>query len=361
MDKLVFKCPINNVSFGNVSINLLREMFYRDISVSLFPIGNPDISVYDKLSKEFKDWLQSSIDNRYKLLDKELPTLQLWHINGSENRITSKSHLITFYELDQPTESEKNIVKIHDSVMFSSSYSSKNFKSIGCNNSSSLHVGFDPDLFKTNKEYLKDKIHFGLMGKFEKRKHTGKILKLWAEKYGNNYNYQLSCCINNPFIKPDQLNQLIGQALDGKQYGNINFLPFLKTNSEVNEFLNAIDIDLTGLSGAEGWNLPSFNASALGKWSIVLNETSHRDWAKPDNCILVESKSKTPAYDGTFFHKGAVFNQGNIFEFNDDEVLSKMEKAESICKSENKEGLKLQEKFSYKNMLDKIVRNIEIN
>lgn len=361
MDKLVFKCPINNVSFGNVSVNLLREMFKRDISVSLFPVGKPDVAVYDKLEKDFKNWLQSSIDNRYKLLEKNLPTLQLWHINGSENRITSKSHLITFYELDEPTESEKNIVNMQDSVMFSSSYSSKLFKSIGCTNSSSIHVGFDPDLHETNKKYLTNKVHFGLMGKFEKRKHTGKILKLWADKYGNNYNYQLSCCINNQFLKPEQLNQLIGQALDGKQYGNINFLPFLKTNSEVNEFLNAIDIDLTGLSGAEGWNLPSFNATALGKWSIVLDSTSHKDWANRENSILVEPKSKTPAYDGHFFQKGAMFNQGNIFEFEDEDVLQKMEEAESMCGSKNEKGIELQEKFSYSKMLDSVLKNIENN
>lgn len=361
MESLIFKCPINQVSFGNVSLNLLREMYKKGMSIAHFPIGNVDASVYDKLDSELKEWLQSSINNRFKLLKKDIPTLQLWHINGSENRITKDHHLISFYELDSPTESEKNIVDIHDSVMFSSSYASKAFKSVGCSNVSNVHVGFDPDFHKTGKTYLKDKIHFGLMGKWEKRKHTAKIIKLWADKYGNNYNYQLSCCINNPFIKPEQLNQLIGQALEGKQYGNINFLPFLKTNSEVNEMLNAIDIDLTGLSGAEGWNIPSFNASALGKWSIVLNATSHKDWANESNSIIVEPSGKSPAYDGTFFHQGAPFNQGNIYEFNSDEVVSKMEQAETVCKKENSEGLKLQEKFSYKNMLESVLKTIDKN
>lgn len=361
MDSLIFKCPVNPVSFGNVSLNLLREMFKRDMVIAHFPIGNVDASVYDKLPNDLKEWLQNSINNRFKLLKKDLPTLQLWHINGSESRITPKHHLITFYELDKPTDTEKNIVDIHDSVMFSSEYSAKAFKSIGCKNVSHIPIGFDPDFHKTGKEYLQDKVHFGLMGKFEKRKHTGRILRLWAEKYGNNYNYQLSCCINNSFLKQDQLNQLIHQALDGKKYGNINFLPFLKTNSEVNEFMNAIDIDLTGLSGAEGWNLPAFNATALGKWSIVLNATSHKDWANEQNSILVEPSGKTPAYDGVFFQEGAPFNQGNIHTFNDEEVLSKMEEAELKCKKENTEGLKLQENFSYSNMLDCVIKNIENN
>jgi len=359
MNSLIFKCPINNVSFGNVSVNLLREMHKRDMNIAHFPIGKPDISVFDKLGKDFQEWLQTSIDNRFKLLNKDLPTLQLWHINGSENRITRKHHLITFHELDSVTESEKNISSIHDSIMFSSSYSSKLFKSVGCENISHIGVGFDQDLNQTGKDYLKDKVHFGLMGKWEKRKHTAQIIRIWADKYGNNYNYQLSCCINNPFLKPEQLNSFIGKALEGKKYGNINFLPFLKTNSEVNELLNAIDIDLTGLSGAEGWNLPSFNATALGKWSIVLNATSHKDWANDKNCILVEPSGKTPAYDGHFFQEGAMFNQGNIYTFDRSDVESKMEYAETLCKQENTEGLKLQKDFSYSSVLDKIIKNIE--
>ena len=357
MQEIIFKCPINSLSFGNVSLNLLREMFKRDITVGHFPIGNPDASAFN-LDKDLQEWLQACINNRYKLLSKDTPTLQLWHLNGSENRITRDQFLLTFYELDSPTSTEKSLVEVQNKVIFSSDHAVRAFKGTGCNNIASSPMGFDPDFHDTGKEYLKDKIHFGLMGKFEKRKHTAKILKLWADKYGNNYDYQLSCCINNSFMKPEQLNGLIHEALGGERYGNINFLPFLKTNEEVNELLNAIDIDLTGLSGAEGWNLPSFNASALGKWSIVLNNTSHKDWANESNCILVEPNGKIPAYDGVFFHPGAEFNQGNINTFNDEEVLAKMSEAEGKCKEENSEGLKLQEIFSYSKTLDSILSHM---
>lgn len=100
------------------------------------------------------------------------------------------------------------------------------------------------------------------MGKFEKRKHTEKIIKLWLSKYGNNNKYQLTVCVTNPFFKQEEMSAVIHNTLEGKRYSNVNFLPYLKTNSEVNELLNSIDIDLTGLSGAEGWNLPAFNATA---------------------------------------------------------------------------------------------------
>ena len=71
------------------------------------------------------------------------------------------------------------------------------------------------------------------------------------------------------------MNQAIASSFRNQNWTNVNLLPRLKTNSEVNDFINSIDIDLSGLSNGEGWNLPAFNATALGKWSIVSNCSAH--------------------------------------------------------------------------------------
>ena len=156
---------------------------------------------------------------------------------------------------------ETAIAEVQDHVFFSSNDARDNFKRVGIKNTSFVPLGFDEDFKQTGKDYLADTVHFGLMGKFENRKHTQKIIKTWLKKYGNNNKYLLTCCVNNPFFKPEQLQGLIQETLEGKHYNNINFLPILAKNSEVNEFLNSIDIDLTGLSGGEGWNLPAFNST----------------------------------------------------------------------------------------------------
>ena len=148
-------------------------------------------------------------------------------------------------------------------------------------------------------------------------------------------------------------------CLENKQYKNINFLPHLKTNSEVNDLLNSIDIDLTGLSGAEGWNLPSFNASCLGKWSIVLNATSHKDWATKENSILVETNGTEPAYDGKFFQENSPFNQGNIYTWDSDIVSQAMDTAVSKKGQINKAGEDLKNKFSYSNAVDTLIKGLE--
>ena len=356
MDKIIYKGAANSLSFGNVSINLLREIYKKEISVAFFPFGdNLDFNAFDKLDKDFKDWVFSSAQNRFHILDKDDVTLCQWHINGSESRVGRKQVLFTFYEVDQPTSIEKSIVDLQDECIFSSSHAYNCFKSLGSSNVHHIPIGFDEDFTESDEDYLPEKIHFGLMGKFEKRKNTAQIIKNWAKKYGNNFKYQLSCCINNPFFPEDQMNRIIAQTLEGKHYGNINFIPHLKTNSEVNEFINAIDIDLTGLSGAEGWNIPSFNSTALGKWSIVMNHTSHQDWANSENSILVEPEVKVEIFDGTFFKKGDAFNQGSMNQVSDETMIEAFEKSESLAKTKNKQGLKLQKQFTYEKTLNKIM------
>jgi len=356
---LIVEAPINSLSFGNVSYNILRQLWRKDVSVVFFPLGqNADFKSFDKIDSEFSKWLQESAQNANKNLKKDIPSLKLWHLNGSHSRIGSKQGLYTFYEVDEPTEQEVNLAKYQDKVWFSSNYSADSFKKFGVD-ADVIPVGFDEDFHKTNKQYLNpDVTHFGLMGKFEKRKHTEKIIKLWLHKYGNNNKYQLSVCVTNPFFKQEEMQSILSNCLDGKRYTNINFIPYLNTNSEVNDFLNAIDIDLTGLSGAEGWNIPSFNASCLGKWSIVLNETSHKDWASKDNSIIVESNGKEPCYDGKFFQEGSPFNQGNIYTWDSDIVAQAMETASQKKGQINTEGEKLKEQFSYSSSVDRLLKGI---
>jgi hypothetical protein len=304
-------------------------------------------------------WLEVSANSFNKKIKPDMPTFKLWHLNGAASRIGNSQFLYSFYELDEPTPEEINLAKFQNKVWFSSNYAVNKFKELGVN-AEFLPVGFDEDFFKTDKKYLDSNIvHFGLMGKFEKRKHTEKIIRLWLEKYGNNNKYQLSVCVTNPFLNQEEMNAVLSNCLQGTRYTNINFISYLKTNSEVNELLNSIDIDLTGLSGAEGWNLPSFNSTCLGKWSIVLNATSHKDWANEENCILVEPNGKEECYDNKFFQKGASFNQGNIYTWDRDIVSQAMDKAVSKKGQINAEGEKLKDEFSYSRSVDRLLKGIE--
>ena len=354
--RLLVNAPISSLSFGNVSVNIVRELFKKNIDLTFFPIGDKaEMEAYDKIEPDFVKYLQEATNNRYSKISKDIPSLKLWHIFGSETRHSKNQSLFTFHEVSEVTNIEKNLLKLQDNIFVSSNYTKNIFNLNGLDNVTHVPLGFDNDFQITNKTYLQDKIHFGILGKFENRKNTARIIKSWLKLFGNKPEYQLSCAITNPFLDKARFQNELLKVLEGKNYNNLNFVPYMQTNSEVNDYLNSIDIDLGGLSGSEGWNLPSFNATALGKWSVVINATAHKDWATKDNSILIEPSSLKDCYDDVFFKKGQSFNQGQFFDISDQEMNDAILKSLSYAKTPNPEGLKLQKQFTYERTVETIL------
>jgi hypothetical protein len=356
-----FNAPINSLSLGNVSLNFVRELIKKGDLTAFFPQkNNCDLAAFDLLEESVKIGISEAYEGRFKRFDQDEPTLKVWHIDGSEESFGANRYLYTFYETDEPTLEEINLVKNNKATIFSSSEARDLFASTGLDNVHYVPLGFDQDIIKVQPKKNDDVIHFGLVGKLEKRKNTQRIIRLWLDKFGNNPKYQLTCLVNNPFFQKDIYRQVISQTVGDKHWNNINFLNTLKTNSEVNLLTRSIDIDLSGLSSGEGWNLPSFNATAVGNWSVVSNCSAHKDWATEDNAILVDvEKEKRDCYDNVFFHKGSSFNQGKFYSISDESIISGIEEAVKRAKTENKNGLKLQKDFTYSDSIDKIKQIIK--
>jgi len=359
---LAFNLPVNSVSFGQISTLILRELYNSKVDVGIIPIGNIDVSTQSDLTQEFGNWLQQSINSSLETFNRKNKIFKLWHLNGSFESYSNEQVLLSFYELDQPTKVESNTVKNNYKVLFSSKETVEIFKNLGCKNVEYIPLAFDKHNFnRIDKSYfLDDRIVFNLVGKLEKRKHHLKLIKLWAQKFGNNKKYALQCCIFNPFIKSEDQNALISQALEGKTYFNINFLPFMGQNKIYNDFLNSANIVL-GMSGAEGWGLPEFHSVAMGKHAVIMNAHGYKSWANQENSVLVEPNSKVQAYDNIFFHQGAPYNQGNIYDFDGSDFISACELA--IKKTENQKlnqkGLALQKEFSSEKFLQNILTHLK--
>ncbi len=353
--------PINSVSFGQVSVALLRELHARGLQPCIFPISDQfDLSAQDEVSEDFSKWLNSSLQKRFDHHSRENPTFKLWHLSGSLESFSEKQILFSFHELDEVTPTEKNIAK-NNKLIFSSSYSKETFKRSGVDDVSTVPLGFDSHNFKIkNQPYLKGKIVFNLTGKLEKRKNHKQVIQSWVKKYGNNKEYVLQCAISNPFLKQEDFSRLVNEILEGKSYFNVNFLGSMQKNSLYNDYLNSANIIL-GMSGGEGWGLPEFQSVALGKHAVILNATGYKDWATEKNSILVEPSGKREVYDGIFFNKGQPFNQGSTFVFDDDEFINACEEAVEKYKSNplNEDGVYLQDCFSYKKTVDSILKIIE--
>lgn len=350
--------PLNSLSFGQVSFNLLYEFYKMGLNPSIFKASEHqiDFSAYD-FDQDFINWIVANHNDSFAKHSRKYPVIRLWHINDSIRTYSDKQILFTFHETDQLTNVESNILK-NSTVCCSSSYTKSVFANHGIQ-SDVVPLGFDSKHFKrTNKTYFQDnRITFNLCGKFEKRKHHAKIIKAWVKKFGKNNKYSLQCAINNQFYQDqNELKVIYGTILEGKTYFNVSFLGNMPKNSIYNDYLNSADI-IIGMSGAEGWGLPEFQSVALGKHAVILNATAYKEWANKDNSVLVEPIGKTEVYDGKFFSKGTPFNQGNIFDFSEDEFIAGCEQAIQRVEKDriNHEGLKLQDKFTYSDTAKKLL------
>tara|TARA_R100000808_G_C2152471_1_gene161940 strand:+ start:444 stop:1538 length:1095 start_codon:yes stop_codon:yes gene_type:complete len=354
--------PLNSVSFGQVSIAILKELKKKGHNPSIFPISeNVDLSTQED-NKDFTEWITRGIQKANRSHKRDMPTFKLWHINGSLGSFSKNQILFTFYELDQPTPEEVNIVKNNSKVLFSSSETTQIYNFLGIDNVHTVPLGFDKDNFHTKeKTYFKDnRITFNVVGKFEKRKHHQKLIKAWLKKYGNKEGYFLQISVFNPFIKPEDNQKVATMLLENKKYFNVNFYGFMAKNSLYNDFLNSGDIIL-GMSGGEGWGLPEFHSVAMGKHAVILNASAYKEWANEKNSVLVDPCGKIPVYDNMFFQEGQPYNQGNIYNFDEDAFIEACEEAVKRTKSNrvNKEGLKLQEDFTYAKTTDAILKHLE--
>jgi len=366
MTPIAFNVPINTVSFGQVSTLLLRTYFKRSLAegnslpdLRVFPYGGQiDLSSQEK-DDMFELWLKNKIDEALESHSKSDPCFKLWHLIGALESHSCEQSLLSFYELDSPTKIEINIAK-NNKAFFTSQYTCDIFQSVGVE-CGYIPLPFDDDNFKrTDKKYFEDdRVTFSLVGKLEKRKRHEKILSAWAKKFGNNEKYYLNCALYNPFLQPEQNNGFIHQALDGQKYYNINFVNYMSENQVYNDFLNSGDI-VIGMSGGEGWGLPEFHSVAMGKHGVIMNAHGYKGWANKDNSILIDPSGKIDSSDGLFFQKGKNHNQGQIFDFDEDDFISGCEEAIKRYESNptNDSGLTLQKDFSKDRFLDNVLSTL---
>lgn len=355
---LSVEVPINSLSMGQVSVAILRELYKQGENVLIYPIGNVDLSAQTP-DNNFNVWLNQGIANFQKSHNKNKRVFKLWHPNQSLSSVSKEQILLTFHESSVLTDTEINILSQQYKVLVTSQYTKQVFETFGLTNVVYCPLGFDEWNFKqVNVKPIENVVNWFVGGKLEQRKCQLKTIQLWARKYGNNPNHRLNCLIFNPFLESKQQEAVIQQVLGGQHYWNIKFNQPLKTNFEVNQLLNAIDIDLTGISHCEGFNLIPFHSLCLGKQAIFLDAHIHKDYCTSENSILVEPSGMIAANDGIWFRPGAEFSQGFWHNFKDETVVAAMEQAEKKAKTLNTKGIELREKFNYKKTVEIIKQEL---
>lgn len=354
--KFNLEAPLNDVSFGQTSFGLLTGAMELGVETRFYPTTPVVTSPYS-ITQEISNFINKSI-NDFSNINASEPVVNLWHINELQRSHGKKKIGFTFHETDRLTSTETNILNQLDLIIVSSDYTKSVFEQSVVTPIKVVPLGFDKYHFKIQRKdpKLQDKIVFGLFGKLEGRKATTRIIKNWVSVFGNNPNFILNACVSNKMLSKEEFNLRVQEALGGKVVSNVNFLPFFTKNTDFNTILNTIDIDLTGMSLCEGWNLPAFQNIALGKNAIVFDAHAHKMYANEDNAILVKPNGKmVKAVDNICFTEGGKFNQGYWQDFDDSDLIEAMKLSTKLGKQLNINGIKLQEDFTYKKTVEKIL------
>jgi hypothetical protein len=150
---------------------------------------------------------------------------------------------------------------------------------------------------------------------------------------------------------------LIKQVVGPNKPFNVQFFPVMKENFVYNDFLNSADIIL-GMSGGEGWGLPEFHSVAMGKHAVILNAHGYQSWVNDSMATLVNPVGKVSSIDNMFFRQGDAFNQGNIFDWNEDDFIAACETTIKKVESNrlNVGGLVLQQTYNKELFVDNIIK-----
>ena len=351
-----FESPFNFTSIGQVSFNIFKEVAKKE-EIALFPVKeNKDVSCFTPSALEASQ-LQTSFNNSVLNFDRNNRSLLIWHIRGSEQSVGREQDLLTFHETDRLTKYEVSVLKQKRKIFVTSKYTKNVFDNQldGAVDVIYTPLGFDTSSFHRIDKREADIITFGLRGKIEGRKNTIRIIRAWVKTFGGDPRYRLDCSVHNSFYSLEDQTSMIANALPDKRLPwNVNMLPFLSSNALYNKALNNADIDLTGMSSCEGFNLPLFQSLCLGKQCIVLNAHVHKDYCTPENSILIEPNGMVDAIDGKFFVEGNIVSQGEWFDFKDSHLVDAMLLAAKNGIVRNTEGEKLQS-WTYEKTADTIL------
>ena len=370
MSNFSLHVPINSTSLGQVSTNVLYELFSRKLEPNIFPIGGVDFSSYeDILPEEFAVWLQHCIRKSLSDFKRNEPSLRIWHINGSHESVSKYPFLYFFHELDQLTATEKNILNSYEKIASPCSFTEGVCNEYGANGCKTINLSYNSLAFKKIdvKKYENNEIVIALAGKFEKRKHTASVIKLLKNKFGNNKKFKIHLHIFNPFFHQDpqkamEINKMkVLESCDGEIPFNFVMMPYFRKLTELNQAYNMADIVVDG-SGGESWSLPSFHMAGLGKQCVVNFNSGIKEWATDDNSIKIMPNGKISSADGLFFKEGAPFNCGNIYDLDLDSMSNGLDIAlKNVTDGKvNEGGEQLSSKFTDSKFCDELLELIKL-
>jgi len=355
--KLNVNCPINSTGYGITSQNITKELYKKNIDISLFPIGQ-GIEVN---SEEDKTTIKTLID-RSNTFDYGAACLKIWHQYDLASKI-GHGHYYTFpfFEVDKLTDREKHHLNYSDFIFVASNWAKKVL--LENNITKNIFVaplGVDHSIFKIpNKIRLEQPVYrFFHIGKWEHRKSHDFLIRAFSEAFETTDNVELWMLPFNPFLNEKENQYWFNMVGQSKLKDKVKIFGRLNTQYELASFIFQCNCGVF-LSRAEGWNNEIVESMAMDKPIIATNYSAHTEYLTKNNSFMVDIDETEPANDGKWFN-----GFGNWAKLGDKQLEQTVEYMRYVYKNNidsNKPGLETAAYYSWSRTADVINNTMEKN
>ena len=355
--KLNLQAPINQLGYGVAGINILKALQAEEVEVSLFPIGQPQVT-----NQTDADAVRKGLETA-QMFDSQAPCVKIWHQNQMAERIGSGKFIgFPIFELDTFNELEKHHLNSCDELMVCSKWAKQVCLDqlhmspnghIYLDADAQVHVvplGVDAELFPPAPARQDDKTIFFNCGKWEIRKGHNILIKAFEKVLEHGENAELWMMCTNPFNSEEENNKWH----ELYNHPKVKLIPRMETQQEVYNIMSQVDCGVFPSRG-EGWNLELLEMMAAGKHVVATEYSAHTEFCTEENSYLLPISDIEPAFDNKWF-----FGQGNWAKIDDTEVdmLTKlMQRFIKLSKGKvNLEGIETAKKFSWQNTAKEMVK-----
>jgi glycosyltransferase involved in cell wall biosynthesis len=343
--------PINSLGYGVAGYNILKELYRRDPSVALYPIGQPDLD---------DDFIVGAVNNM-RNLELDRPHVKIWHQHDLFQRVGRGKHFgFPIFELTEFDVRELTSMSHCDELLVCSEWAKEVVnKSVGLK-TSVVPLGVDTEIFYPSRLLNSEKTIFFNCGKWEKRKGHDILGECFNKAFTKTDNVELWMMCDNPFLPEDKKNSWESLYKTSGLSDKIRLIPRQQHHQDVARLMNMVDCGVFP-ARAEGWNLELLEMMACGKHVIATNYSAHTEFCSPVNSRLVNTHNLETAFDGVFFDGTKGF-WAELAKDQEDAIIEYMRDIHSLKQSGqlglNQNGIDTANKFTWKNTVDKLLETV---
>lgn len=349
-------CPINQLSYGIVSLNLIRELVLQNVNVRVWPIGDRINDLSNEQVEYYK--LKGCIKPGFAF-DYNAPCLKIFHQFSLADSI-GKGPRIGFpiFELDKFSELEKCHLNSVDKILVCSKWAQKIVqREIPSKDVVVIPLGVDLNIYNENviSERNSSCTVFLNIGKWEIRKGHDILLEAFCKTFGSADNVHL-VMVSEDIFHADNNLQWESYYKNHKLGDKVTIVKRLPNEKSLADIISKSDCGVYP-TRAEGWGLPILNSMACGKSIIATNYSGQTEFVSIRNSFLVDVDKYEEAYNPPWFIGG-----GNWAKISLDQICACMEYVHKTKQegklSPNIGGIETARRFSWANSVKLLIEGI---